>query len=273
MIDGRNIFFRVGDRDLLQDVTVTVTPGRLTVLVGPNGAGKSTLLKVLAHEVAPSKGLVQLNGKALNDYSRIQLARQRAILPQKSSLSFPFSVQEVVEMGRLPLRTLSTRKNDANIVSMAMDYAHVSHLKESIYTSLSGGEQQRVHLARVLSQIWDSVDDSASHRYLLLDEPTSALDLEHQHHILQIVRNFARERHIGVLIVLHDLNLAAMYADEIVVMRSGKIVETASPYDVLTEDRIREVFSVDAGVIDNPFVQCPLVICKQKSEIGTESVL
>ncbi|HBR97461.1 MAG TPA: heme ABC transporter ATP-binding protein [Gammaproteobacteria bacterium] len=264
MFEAKQICFKASGLTLLDDVSLQVTPGQVTALLGPNGAGKSTLLSVFSQENMPASGTVYLNGQPLSAYSRLASARLRAVLPQKSSLSFGFRAQEVVEMGRLPHQGLLSPTQERDIVEDAMALVQITHLRDRAYTRLSGGEQQRVHLARVLCQIWSDVGEQP--RYLLLDEPTSALDLEHQHHVMNIVREFATSAGIGVLAVLHDLNLAAMYADQIAVIKAGKIEACDEPFAVITSDMIQRIFHVDAGVKENPYLGCPLVISKQRSD-------
>jgi iron complex transport system ATP-binding protein len=226
-------------------------------VVGPNGAGKSTLRKILCGDLKPSGGEVFMKGRALADWSLTERAQVRAVLPQDSSLNFPFTVLEVVLMGRAPHLKGAEGKHDYEVARAALDAVEVRHLEERIYPTLSGGERQRVQLARVLAQIWEPPAGGA--RYLLLDEPTSNLDLAHQHSTLKIARRFAREG-VGVLIILHDLNLAAQYADRILMLRQGSVAALGSPIEVLTPEAIYETFGMPVVITKHPLLECPLII-------------
>lgn len=257
MYQADNVVVKVGKKVLLNDVSIAIKPGQVVVVIGPNGAGKSTLLKALSAEMETVTGDVHLNGRSLNDWSSKDQARQRAVLPQRSNLTFLFRVHEAVSMGRSPHAGTSLVEEE-KIIQQAMELAEVWHLKDRIYPTLSGGERQRVQLARVLSQIWEEVEEGE--RYLLLDEPTSALDLMHQHHVLGVARNLSRSKNMGVLAVLHDLNLAAMYADSIVVLKDGKFVCEGAPEMVLTQPIIKQTFGITVDVSKHPHQDCPLIV-------------
>ena len=263
MFSAENLNFSVNRKKLLDQVSLSIAPGTVTALVGPNGAGKSTLLKLFSRELVPDSGKLTINRMPLYTLAPEQAARLRAILPQKSDLVFDFRVFDVVEMGRLPHRRTVSGEVNREIIERSMKYADVYHLRKRIYTSLSGGEQQRVHLARVLSQIGDEQFDQP--RYLFLDEPTSALDPEHQHTLLNLVRDFSRSRNVGVLLVVHDLNLASMYADTVAVMEQGVIRYCAEPFDAMAGSHVEAVFKVQADIRINPFKNCPLVVTRQKA--------
>ena len=257
MLEGRNIHVVLDGNTLLEDVSIHVRPGQVVAVLGPNGAGKSTLLKVLCGDWSPTKGTVSMEGRVLASWDKKASAQIRAVLPQQSSLSFPFRVLEVALMGRSPhLRGPETQRDYA-IVRAALQEAGVNHLEGRLYPTLSGGEGQRVHLGRVLAQIWEAVYQTP--RYLLLDEPTSSLDLAHQHHILTVARAFA-ERQVGVLVVLHDLNLAAQYADRVLLLKEGREVATGSPEQVLQAEVIEAVYEIPITVIPHPHSSCPLVV-------------
>ncbi|MEM6987814.1 MAG: heme ABC transporter ATP-binding protein, partial [Pseudomonadota bacterium] len=256
VLTAERIHYERSGRSLLSDVSFSLSPGRFTAIVGPNGAGKSTLLKALSKEILPSQGRITLDGIPMPEWTQADLAKHRAVLPQDSQLLFPFTAVEVVQFGRLPLAQDYAPSVHNHAVNSAMARVGIAHLSERHYPSLSGGERQRVHLARVLAQL-DS--DAAHARYLLLDEPTSSLDLEHQHSILQIAREEA-EKGRGVLAVLHDLNLASRYADEIIVLQNGQIVAQGSVREVITPECISRVFKLAASIVDHPSADYPMVI-------------
>ena len=255
MLAARNLHVRVGTSRLLTDVSLTVASGEVVAVVGPNGAGKSTLLKVLCGDVVPVRGEVALNGRRLQAWQRRERARVMAVLPQESTLAFPFTVLEVVLMGRTPHE--SGGRRDQTIARAALEAAGMGAFEQRIYPTLSGGERQRVHVARVLAQVWEAPDDGP--RYLLLDEPTASLDLAYQHHTLDTFRQFAAKG-AGVLAVLHDLNLAAQFADRIVVLRDGHQLACGCPHAVLTPGIIQAAFAVSATVMPHPSRACPLVV-------------
>lgn len=257
MLTAWEVTVHIADRPLVKSVTLSVVPGEVLVLLGPNGAGKSTLLKALIGERVPTSGTVQMNAKSLTSWSLKQRARRRAVLPQHSNVSFPFTAFEVVLMGRSP-HGGGESATDQRIAWQALATAEVDHLSERLYPTLSGGERQRVQLARVLAQIWQPL---ATHepRYLLLDEPTANLDLPHQHTTLRLARQFARQE-VGVLAVLHDLNLAAEYADRVAVLRQGCLEAKGTPVEVLTPVILNRAFDMPVMVIPHPVLGCPLVV-------------
>ena len=255
MLAVRNIHVRVGASHLLTDVSLTVSNGEVVAIVGPNGAGKSTLLKALCGDITPSCGEVVLNGRRLQAWQRRERARVMGVLPQESTLTFPFTVLEVVVMGRTPHGPGG--REDQTIARAALEAAGMGAFEQRIYPTLSGGERQRVHVARVLAQVWEEPGDGPC--YLLLDEPTTSLDLAYQHHTLETFRQFAAKG-AGVLAVLHDLNLAAQFADRIVVLRDGHQLASGCPHDVLTPDIIQAAFAFSATVMPHPSRPCPLVV-------------
>jgi len=251
----KNLSLTLSGTPLLNAIDLDVLPGRITTVLGPNGAGKTTLLRVLAGELKPDTGSVFLNDRILKDCTPMARARTLAVLPQHSLLDFPFTAAEVVMLGRTPHDTGIA--HDQEIVSEALRSVDGDYLSERIYTQLSGGERQRVHLARVLAQIWESSPDGE--RYLILDEPTSSFDLAHQHLTLEVVRNLA-ETGVGILMVIHDLNLAARCSDQMFLMQCGKIVVSGTPQEVLQRDTIARVFQVEANIGVHPLSGTPLVI-------------
>lgn len=255
VLEASQLTFAIRAKTLLSNVSLRLDSGEIIAIVGANGAGKSTLMKLLAGELTPTWGDVLLDQQPLSRWSKRSLARKRAVLPQSSLLAFGFTALEVVLMGRTPHLQGMERPQDYQIAHEALAATQVDHLAERSYVSLSGGEKQRVQLARVLAQIWE--DTGA--RYLLLDEPTNNLDLAHQHGTLEIAASFAR-RGVGVLAVLHDLNLAAQYADRIVVLKSGRVLASGAPNIVLTSSIVYDAFNMAVMVEPHPCLNCPLVI-------------
>lgn len=254
-LSATNLSLTLSDTPLLNAINIDVLPGKITTVLGPNGAGKTSLLRVLVGELAPGTGSVSLNARALSEWSPIQRAGMLAVLPQHSLLNFPFTAAEVVMLGRTPHDTGIA--HDREIVAQALQSVDGDYLAKRFYTQLSGGEKQRVHLARVLAQIWEPSSDGE--RYLILDEPTSSFDLAHQKLTLEVVRNLA-DRGVGVLMVIHDLNLAARCADQMFLMQCGRMVICGTPQEVLQRDIISRVFQVEASIGVHPVSGTPLVI-------------
>lgn len=247
MLEAQHVDINVGGRPLLSDLSLSVSRGQFLGILGPNGAGKSTLLSVLSGEHSPSAGEVLLDGKNLSSWSPMALACRRAVMNQHASLTFPFTVREVVALGLTPHGGLTA---DARpILDACMDHAHVSHLADRLYLSLSGGEKQRVHFARCLLQLDGhgpqtpprSPQDPAP--LFLLDEPTSSLDPGHQHLVLAAASQWRTERHGAVIAVLHDLTLAAQYCDAVLILASGK-TQWYGPPRTLPLPLLQSVFGV-----------------------------
>lgn len=255
MLRAHNLQIQRGRKTVLDEVTLQLEAGEVLGVLGPNGAGKSTLLGALCGELSASAGEVSLDGKPLNDWARIERAQRLAVLPQVSTLDFAFRVEEVVGMGRLPYQ--SGRVRDEEIIAAALVAADAVHLSGRSYLALSGGERQRVHLARVLAQLWPG----QAGQTLLLDEPTSMLDPLHQHTTLQAVREFA-DRGAAVLVILHDLNLAARYCDRILLLENGRPVALDTPDQVLRPDTLQAVFGLEVLVQPHPERGHPLIIAR-----------
>lgn len=245
----------VGDKTLLHPASTYFAAGQVTAILGPNGAGKSTLMSVLTGQRKPGQGRVEINGQSLQTCAHADLARLRAFVAQETQVAFDFSVQEVVDLGRYPHRKCPSKQEGA-IAQSAMEATRVDHLATRALNTLSGGEKARVHLARALAQVWENAASSAGEgfktRWLLLDEPTAALDLQHQHRMLQLARNWATVEGIGVVAVLHDLNLALRYSDRCVVLQQGNIMDSGPTAAVLTPACIAKVWDVVAHPVQTP---------------------
>ena len=248
MLEAHDITFRVGEKALVSGVSVRFEPGRLHLIVGPNGAGKSTLVKVLARLLRPHVGRVEYEGADVRGAGEAELAKRRAVLSQAIEVAFPLSVREVVMMGRYPHFGGRPGPADERIADELMGLFDVAEFAARNYQTLSGGERQRVNFARVLAQLWRSGSEEApAHaacRYLFLDEPLTFLDIRHQIEFMKKVRAFTEAPDVVTVGVVHDLNLAARFADQIVVLHQGRVVAHGAPADVLTAGRIREVFGV-----------------------------
>jgi len=246
----------LGGAEVLRGADLAVGGGEVVALVGPNGAGKSSLLGVLAGDLEPDRGVVLLDGRPLAEHRPRELARQRAVLLQRQGLAFGFRVEEVVRMGRAPWYRTPAEDDDERAVTDAMGRAEVAPLALRLYPTLSGGEQARVSFARVLAQ---------AAPVLLLDEPTAALDIRHQEVLLGIARAVAAEG-AGVVVVLHDLSLAAAYADRLCVLSQGEVVADGPPRAVLTDELLSQVYEHPVRVAD---VDGALVVVPVRTRVGS----
>lgn len=240
---------------LLHEVSFAVEPGELVVLLGPNGAGKSTLLRLLAGDLPLQQGSVEWNGMPMQGRHPQELARSRAVLGQQNPAGLAFTVEEVVRMGRYPYYGNTPSRADEAAMDRAMRMVHIDPLRARELASTSGGEQKRTHIARAFTQV-DNADPGP--RLLLLDEPLNDLDIRHQHALMNAAIAFAREGHC-VLAVLHDVNMAAQYADRILIMNAGRILASGVPDEVLTSPILSEAYGLSAQVMRHPCHECPLV--------------
>ncbi|SHI67962.1 iron complex transport system ATP-binding protein [Roseomonas rosea] len=240
MITGEGLSLRRGGRALLRDVSVQLAAGEVLAVVGPNGAGKSTLLRLLCGDLRPDAGVVLAEGRALPAWRPLDLARRRAVMTQHANLAFPMSARAVVGLGRLPWHGHPGSARDEEAVREAMARAGVLPLAARAYATLSGGEQQRVQLARALAQL----DGAPRPAALLLDEPTASLDVAHRVALLRILRELAGEG-LAVMVILHDLNEAAIGADRVLMLRDGAVAGQGSVAEVLDPPRLREVYGLD----------------------------
>jgi len=263
-ISAENLTYQVSDEiKLVSDVSLNLNSGKVTGVIGPNGAGKSTLLKLLCGELQPSSGDIKFSQKKLSELDPNFRATHVGVLPQSTYVNFDFVVFEIVRLGRLPHAQSSSSKIDQEITWKCLEMTDTARLASRRFNTLSGGEKQRVHLARVLAQLFHTSDDDLSDKVLLLDEPTTALDLSHQHRVLEIARDVAK-RNASVLVILHDLNLAAQYADEINLLCCGEMMAKGSPSEVLTADKIRRVYGVEAIIQPHPDGDYPMIMTRTK---------
>jgi len=257
MIEARDVSVAIGGKPIIAHVDFTARPGEVAAIVGPNGSGKTTFLKALSGELVYIGGIA-LNGRDLSAMKPVEAATQRAVLPQAMTLSFPFTVREIVRLGLTGGRSGVLPGEDARLPERALARVDLEGFAGRFYQELSGGEQQRVQLARVLCQVWAPVLDGRP-RYLFLDEPVSSLDVKHQLIIMDIASDFAR-RGGGVIAILHDLNLTAMYADRIHVMHRGQLAAAGTPQDVLNDELIEKVFDCRLRVGVLPAANVPFVL-------------
>lgn len=254
MIQAQNVHFGVKSKLLLEDVSFEANAGEFWAIVGANGAGKSTLMKLLSREIVPKSGEIRFQNKNLSAYKLKELARKRTILAQQNSISLGFSVGEIVMMGRYPFFDSSPTPHDCEIVKNCLRKVGILHFKDRLFPTLSGGEQQRVQLARALAQIWE-VDQGL----ILLDEPTTGMDLLHQYETFRLAREMTAKG-FCVIAVIHDLNQALQFADQMMILKSGRIMSMGTPKDVLTEANIQEAFGLAVRIIQAEETPFPIIV-------------
>ncbi len=268
MLTLKDVSVRFGRREVLRQVTLDVRQGSVLAIVGENGAGKSTALRVLAGELTPTSGDASLDGLPLRRWSAAEAARRRAVVPQHAHLTFSFQVLDVVLLGRFAHHRGRPGPDDERYARSALRQVGLHGFEERRYTQLSGGERQRVHVARTLAQL----SGSSSPRYWLLDEPTASLDIAHRHTVLRLAGRLAHDDAVGVAVVLHDLNLAARYADRVAVMKDGKILQTG-PVELLTDASLVETaFGVPVRYASVPGRALPLMFAEPSSAADSNPV-
>jgi iron complex transport system ATP-binding protein len=243
MLSAKNITYKIGDKTLLDNVSVDFAAGQLNLIIGPNGAGKSTLVKLLCHQIKPSTGIIHYAGKDVNSYSVRELACMRAVLSQNIDLAFPLNVAEVVLMGRNPHFSGQPKARDIKACTEAMQFFDVFDMADRNYITLSGGEKQRVHFARVLAQIWYPVDGQL--RYLILDEPLTFLDVHYQFDFMRKIKKLLESTDLVVIGVVHDLNLAAKFAHQITLLHDGKVLANGDKHAVLSKENIKIAYRLE----------------------------
>lgn len=250
---AEHVTFAYREQAVLDDVDLAIQPGELVGVIGPNGSGKSTLIKCLCYTLVPQRGRVWLNGRELGALSARQIAQRIAVVSQASELPPGFTAFEIVLMGRVPHLAWWQNESarDRDIARAAMEATQTWSLADRLVNQLSGGERQRVVIARALAQ---------EPQILLLDEPTAHLDIKHQIEVMELVQRLAHERGLAVLIVSHDLNLAAQYCSRLVLFKDGRIYKMGAPREVIASETLREVYGVNLLVVPHPQNQRPLAI-------------
>ena len=250
-----NLSYRLESASLLRDINLEVEQGSITAIVGPNGSGKTSLLKAANGEVEAEHGKVEVNGDDVRTLTLAERAQRFGVLPQEANLDFPFTVEEVVQMGRIP--HLTTMRENINIVEEVLAEMELETIRHRIYPTLSGGEKQRVQIGRVFSQIWGDREQAC----LFLDEPTSALDLAHQISLLKTIRQITK---LGttVMIVLHDINLALRFAEHVVLLFNGSVLSSGTPLEVFSIDNMKTAFQVNIDIFTTDDPKRPFLIAR-----------
>ncbi len=246
-ISIENVSFSYGlsEENLLNEINLNIEKGKFIGILGPNGCGKSTLLKVILKYLHPRQGIIKIDNKELKEYSQPELAEILSFVPQKSSLTMPLTVEDVVYMGRVPYiknKWIGFDREDREKVEKIMQMLKIDQFKNRVIFSLSGGEFQRVLLARALVQ---------NTNIMLLDEPTSALDMNYALEIMKLTSYFVKNENLTAVMVLHDLNLASMYCDSIILLKEGKIAYEGTPKELFKPEILEEIYGFNCEVIEN----------------------
>jgi len=261
MIEAKDISYSIGKKKLVSKVSFQVQSGELLAVIGANGAGKSTLLKLLCKEIQGSSGEILIRNKPIEQYKLDALAKFRSVLAQNNTISVSFRVQELIMMGRYPHFENHPTEEDARIVKAVMEETGVTEFANRDYNTLSGGEQQRVQLARVIAQIYDQPNG-----LLFLDEPTNGLDLLYQQQILSLARNLA-DRGYCVISILHDINYASRYANKVLMLKQGETIAFGEPREVISCENIHQAFNIHVKLLNDEEFKCPFIIPSMKLTI------
>jgi iron complex transport system ATP-binding protein len=247
MLRTESLSYWIEDSILLNDIEISFEPNRFYVMMGANGAGKTTLLRLLAGNLQPSEGEVFLFDRSIKSYSKKQLAAKRAVLSQHYQIAFPMAANDIVMMGRYPFFSTAPSRGDRNICTQSMQLMHSDELSDREYSSLSGGEAQKIQMSRVLAQIWEA--RPGEEKILFLDEPVSHLDLKYQQQLLETAKGLCK-KNVTVIAILHDINLALLFADHILFLKHGKLIYDAMEPSKVNAQVIKDVFDVNASVIE-----------------------
>lgn len=255
MIKAHHIMYKHKEFHILDGIDVSLEYGEFLTIVGPNGAGKSSLLSILANEVKQGKQKILFKNKQISDWDVRELSKHKSKFSQHNSNEIPLQVKDVVMMGRYPYFDSQPRKEDLEAMNKMMYETDIYHLKERDYNTLSGGEKQRVHLSRVMAQL----DNEIAHKLVFLDEPLNNLDVKHQYKALEIIKKFTQKAN-SAIVVLHDLNLAAQFADKILLMESGKVSAYGTPEEVFTAENISNAYNFPCTICQHPVNANPMII-------------
>lgn len=259
MISVHNISIRKGQKSIIDEVSLQIPPGQFTAVLGMNGAGKSTLMKAINHQEKVMQGYIEWDGTDLSLIDPKTLSYQRAVLSQNFSPGFPMKVMNLVEMGSYPFQDRISPDEKMKLVFNALEEVGMSDYADRDFSSLSGGEQKRILLAKCLVQLKNDTAENLS-RYLFLDEPTSSIDIHHSFKILELVKSWTVQKNLGVFAILHDLNLASQFADNIIILKAGRVVQHGQPEFVFTPDHLEQSLEIKSIIKQHPVFGCPHII-------------
>ena len=252
-----SITYKINDKYLINNVSLDIISEDIVSIVGPNGAGKSTMIKMLSGECQETTGKILFKDKETKDWDMTDLACNRAVLSQSNHLSFPFTVLDIIKMGRYPLRNFTNKKRDDEICKTVLEILDLNDYMEQNYMTLSGGEKQRVQLARVLSQIWS--EDDYNGKVLILDEPTSFLDINHQLILFDLLSSL-NKKGLTIIMVLHDLNHAIQYSNKIVILKNGFLAGSGLTGELMNPDLLKDVFEVNIKIVKGEGMAKPILL-------------
>ncbi len=255
LLEIKSIFFKIKDKVILDDISLHVESGDMVSIIGPNGSGKTTILKAISNEISITDGEINFINKNISDWDLNDFANKKAVLSQSNNLVFPFSVIDIVKMGRFPLKNKGNQIEENNLCKKILNIFDLDDYVNQNYITLSGGEKQRVQLARVIAQIWS---DDYSKKLLILDEPTSYLDIKHQHLLFQFLKEL-NKKGLTIIMVLHDLNHALLNSNKIVVLKDSKLISFGETKNIITEELIKKVFEIDLKLINYKGSDTPII--------------
>ena len=244
LVEFRNVSYSIDKKIINENISFKINSGSITGIIGPNGSGKTTMIRLLSGEIRPTIGSIIFNNKNIDDWRSIELACNRAVLTQSNQLSFPFSVKDVISMGRysLSLKNQSVVSSDSKVINQLLEYFDIEDCKNRNYLTLSGGEKQRVQLARVFAQIWD--EDNFINKLVVLDEPTSFLDIYHQIKLFELIKRL-NSKGLTILMILHDINYALLYSRKIMMLKNARLRYFGNTDEVITNSNIKQIFGID----------------------------
>jgi iron complex transport system ATP-binding protein len=249
-IEVKDISFSYKDKEVLDSISLDFEKGQIVSIIGPNGVGKSTFLHCLNRLISPSKGVILVEDRDVKDYSLKDLAKEMGYVPYSPASNFPLSVIDMVMMGRHPYSRIGSVKDDLKVAHAILETLGIDDLAFRSFSQLSAGQRQKVMIARGMVQ---------EPKVLLLDEPTANLDIKHQMEVTGLLKELSESKGLSVIMVSHELNIAAKYSDRVILLHQGKVFRTGTPWEVITAENIRTVYEVDADVIDHDGRPCVLL--------------
>lgn len=239
MVVVKNLFKKYHNKNVVEDVSLSIEKGKITSFIGPNGAGKSTVLSMISRLITKDSGEVLVDGKDMSSFKSNELAKKIAILKQSNSINIRLSIRELVAFGRFPYSQGKLTKEDWRFVDEAIEYMELTEMQHKYLDQLSGGQQQRAYIAMVIAQDTE---------YILLDEPLNNLDMKHSVQIMKVLRKLTEELGKTVVIVIHDINFASCYSDNIVALKNGKVIHSGSTNEVINSAKLKEIYDMDIDI-------------------------
>ena len=255
LLEINSIYFKIKDKLILDDISLNVESGDMISIIGPNGSGKTTLLRTISNEIPISDGKIEFMNKNILDWGLNEYANKKAVLSQSNNLVFPFSVIDIVKMGRFPLNNKGNQIEENNLCKKILNIFDLNDYIDQNYITLSGGEKQRVQLARVIAQIWSN---DYSKKILILDEPTSYLDIKHQYLLFKFLKEL-NQKGLTIIMVLHDLNHALSNSNKIAVLKDSKLISYGKTKNIISEELIKNVFEIDLKLINYEGSTTPII--------------